>query len=52
MTNKELILSELAHDYGMNELQVENLIYLLLEDDELLRYHLRTSINMKLKGDN
>jgi len=51
MTNKDLILSEIGHDYGMSKYQVENLIYLLLEEDELLRYHLRTSINMKLKGD-
>jgi hypothetical protein len=51
MNNKQLILSELAYDYGMNEQQVENLIYLLLAEDELFRYHLKTSINMKLKGE-
>ena len=40
MTNKGLILSELAYGYGMNEQQVENLIYLLLEEDELSLIHI------------
>ena len=51
MTNKELILSELAYDYGLNEKQVENLIYLLLVDDFNLRESLRWRMDYKLEGD-
>jgi len=51
MTNKELILSELAYDYGMNKRQVENLIYLLLAENDTMRRYLRWKIEKKLKGD-
>jgi len=51
MENKELILSELAYDYGMDEQQVENLIYLLLANDELFRLHLRSELRRNMKGD-
>ena len=51
MTNKELILSELSHDYGINEQQVEKLIYLLLADNDTMRRYLRWKIEKKLKGD-
>jgi hypothetical protein len=51
MNNKQLILSELAYDYGMNERQVENLIYLFLKDDDFFRSWLRMNLEHKLKGD-
>jgi hypothetical protein len=51
MTNKELILSELAYDYGMDEQQVENLIYLLLAEHKSMRKYLRWKLENKLKGE-
>jgi hypothetical protein len=51
MENKELILSELAYDYGMNERQVENFIYLLLAKNDIFRSWLRIELEHESKGD-
>lgn len=51
MTSKELILSELAYNYGMSKEQVEDLIYLALKRDSLLMRRLKMLIQVKLKGD-
>jgi len=51
MTNKDLILSEIGHDYGMSKYQVENFIYLLLAKNDIFRSWLRIELEHESKGD-